>query len=116
MSVIFLCFLLYFILMQEEAKEEEERIIRQIIEENMDIRGGYSKPKVTDVLWVQLAFLPWKLWCYLVWLSRWWWRFSWKGEEYGDEEKFYLIKKYMGMNELHWEVSIFQSKGRTKIS
>jgi len=24
----------------------------------MDIQGGYAKPKVTDVLWIQLVLLP----------------------------------------------------------
>lgn len=39
-------------------KQEEEDLLRKIIEEKMDIRGGYSKPAYTDVLWFQLILLP----------------------------------------------------------
>jgi len=88
---------------KEEMREEEDRIVRQIIEENMDIRGGYSKPKVTDVLWVQLALLPWKMCVYVAWTARWWWKFSWKGEEFGEEEKLYLIRKNLNLSQTQWD-------------
>ena len=42
-------------------QEEEEKIIRKVVEDKMDIRGGYAKPKITDILWIQLVFLPWTL-------------------------------------------------------
>ena len=32
---------------KEQIKEEEERVIRGIVENKMDIRGGYAKPKIT---------------------------------------------------------------------
>ena len=32
-----------------------------MVEDKMDIRGGYAKPKITDILWIQLVFLPWTL-------------------------------------------------------
>lgn len=89
---------------KEFIKMEEERIIKQVLEENMDIRGGYAKPKVTDVLWVQLVFLPYTLSLYLAWYFRWIWRFRVKGEEYGDEEKLYLVRKYLGLSETQFEV------------
>ena len=31
---------------KDQIKEEEEKVIRQIVENKMDIRGGYAKPKV----------------------------------------------------------------------
>lgn len=31
---------------KQQAKDEEERIIRQVIEDKMDIRGVYAKPTV----------------------------------------------------------------------
>ncbi|XP_045175350.1 dnaJ homolog subfamily C member 25-like isoform X2 [Mercenaria mercenaria] len=83
---------------KEEMKQEEEAIIKQIIEDNMDIRGGYRKPSYTDVLWVQLVFSPYYLFLYMKWYLRWIWRFKIKGEEYGDEEKLYLIRKYLKLN------------------
>ena len=33
-------------------------MIRGIIADKMDIKGGYAKPHLTDVLWVQLVILP----------------------------------------------------------
>ncbi|XP_012937761.1 dnaJ homolog subfamily C member 25 homolog [Aplysia californica] len=88
---------------KEEAKEEEEAMIRKIIEENMDIRGGYRKPKVTDVLWVQLVLLPYWLYKYVVWWLRWVYKFNIKGEEYGVEEKFHIIRKFLGLGQAQWE-------------
>merc|ERR1712018_865920 len=34
---------------KEQIKDEEEKVIRSIVEE-MDIQGGYAKPKVWDIL------------------------------------------------------------------
>lgn len=34
---------------QMQVKEEEKRIIMEIIEEKVDIRGGYQKPVWTDL-------------------------------------------------------------------
>ncbi|XP_060595988.1 dnaJ homolog subfamily C member 25-like [Ruditapes philippinarum] len=83
---------------KEEMKQEEEAIIKQIIEDNMDIRGGYRKPTYTDVLWVQLLFSPYYLFMYIKWYIRWIWKFKIKGEEYGTEEKLYMIRKYLKLN------------------
>jgi len=88
---------------KEYIKTEEDRIIKQVIEENIDIRGGYAKPKVSDVLWVQLVFLPYTLALYIAWYSKWFWKFTIKREEYGDEEKLYLIRKRLGISETQFE-------------
>ena len=32
------------------SKQEEEAILRQIVEQKMDIKGGYQKPSETDIL------------------------------------------------------------------
>ncbi|XP_077978527.1 dnaJ homolog subfamily C member 25-like isoform X2 [Glandiceps talaboti] len=88
---------------KEEIKEEEEATIRKIIENNMDIRGGYSKPKVTDVLWVQLIVWPYYLIQYIIWYARWIWKFNIKKEPYGEEEKHHIIRKYMGLSEGRYE-------------
>lgn len=37
---------------KEERKKEEERVLREVVEDSIDIRGGYSKPTYRDVLWV----------------------------------------------------------------
>lgn len=80
-----------------EQKQELDRTIRTIIEEKMDIKGAYAKPKITDILWLQLIMLPYTLAIWSMWYGRWFWKFIVKREEYGDEEKLYLIRKLMGI-------------------
>ncbi|XP_071442593.1 dnaJ homolog subfamily C member 25 homolog [Hetaerina americana] len=84
---------------KNEMKEEEEMIIRQVLEDNIDIRGGYAKPKVTDVLWIQLVLLPVSVVLYIAWYLRWFWKFNIKKMEYGREEKLYLIRKRLKMTQ-----------------
>ncbi|CAG2173163.1 unnamed protein product, partial [Oppiella nova] len=69
---------------KDEIRIEEENILRKIIEEKMDIKGGYSKPSYRHVLWVQLAFLPYTTVLYIIWYFRWIWRFNFNKEEFGD--------------------------------
>ncbi|KAM7451741.1 DnaJ subfamily C member 25 [Porites harrisoni] len=88
---------------KEEIKEEEESILREVVENSLDIRGGYSKPKITDVLWLRIVFLPYTILCYIAWLLRWHWKFTICGEEYGDEEKQYIIRKKLGLSSIHWD-------------
>jgi len=84
---------------REEVKEAEEAVIRGIIADKMDIKGGYAKPHWTDVLWVQLIILPLTIyrWAkfYLVWL----WRFGICREEYGREQQLYVIRKNLGISQ-----------------
>lgn len=82
-----------------EQKEELDRQIRKIIEEKMDIKGAYAKPKITDVLWIQLIILPYTISKYLHWYVSWIWRFNICRHPYGDEEKLYIIRKYMKMGQ-----------------
>ncbi|XP_059166531.1 dnaJ homolog subfamily C member 25 homolog [Physella acuta] len=88
---------------KEEIKEEEEMTIRKIIEEKMDIRGGYSKPKVTDVLWIQLFLLPYHIAMYIAWWLRWIWKFNIKGDELGKDEQLYLIRKHLGFSQTQFD-------------
>lgn len=86
---------------KEEIKEQEEAIIRQIVEENMDIRGGFAKPDIKNVLWVQIFRSPIILYNYLYWYARWVYLFDYKGESFGEDEKIYLISKHLGVSEDH---------------
>ncbi|XP_046367674.1 dnaJ homolog subfamily C member 25 homolog [Haliotis cracherodii] len=88
---------------KEELKEEEEAIIRQIIEEKMDIRGGYSRPSYRDILWIQLVFLPYYTVTYFIWWITWIWKFTILRHEYGEEEKFYKIRRYMKLSQSQWD-------------
>ncbi|KAL7637178.1 UNVERIFIED_CONTAM: hypothetical protein RMT77_011890 [Armadillidium vulgare] len=84
---------------KEQQKQQEEKIIRSIIESKMDIRGVYAKPTYKDILWVQLFLLPYWLFQYVSWYIRWIWKFWLNKEEYGEEEKFYIIRKNMKMSQ-----------------
>ncbi|CAG5121775.1 unnamed protein product [Candidula unifasciata] len=88
---------------KEEIKEEEEATIKRIIEDKMDIRGGYQKPQITDVLWVQLVLFPYHILKYIAWWVRWVWKFTIKREEYGQEEKLHIIRKNLGLSQLQFE-------------
>lgn len=82
-----------------EQREELDRNIRSVIEEKMDIKGAYAKPKITDILWLQLIFLPYTLAKYFVWQGRWIWKFTILRQEYGEEEQLYIIRKNMKMGQ-----------------
>lgn len=86
-------------LSKSEQREEQERLIRQVIEEKMDIKGCYSKPTIFDILWVQIVVFPYTLAKYLIWYFQWIYRFNIKKEEYGEEEKCFLIRKNLGISQ-----------------
>ncbi|XP_065647172.1 dnaJ homolog subfamily C member 25 homolog [Hydra vulgaris] len=88
---------------KDERKQEEERVLREIVEDSIDIKGGYSKPTYKDVLWIQLVVLPFYLVVYVEWLLRWVWKFWFLKLEYGMEEKEYLTYKGLGFTQQYWE-------------
>ena len=81
-------------------------MIRSIVEEKMDIQGGYAKPKVWDVLLVQLVILPYTIYLWTLFYSRWLWKFGIRREEYGEDEKLYVIRRNMKLSEGQFNVSI----------
>ena len=68
-------------------------------------RGGYSKPSYMDVLWIQLVFFPYYTVMYVNWYIRWIWKFTIRKEEFGEEEKLYLIRKYLKLSTSQFDVS-----------
>ena len=84
---------------KEEIREEEENVIRGIIADKMDIKGGYAKPHWTDVLWVQMLIFPWTAYRWTAFYFSWLWRFGIKREEYGREEQLYVIRKNLGVSQ-----------------
>ena len=80
---------------KDTLKEEEENVIRQIISEKMDIKGGYARPNWSDVLWVQLVILPYTLFKWTQFYLRWLWKFGIKREDYGQDEKLYVIRSVL---------------------
>lgn len=96
-------------LTKAEQKEETENKIRKIIEENMDIKGAYAKPEIKDILWIQLIISPYTVTKYFIWYTKWIWHFTILKRPYGEEEKLYLIRKYMKMGQ-HQFNAIEESK------
>lgn len=84
---------------REEVKEAEETVIRNIIADKMEIKGGYAKPHWTDVLWVQLVILPLTAYRWASFYLGWLWRFGILREEYGREEQLYVIRKNLGISQ-----------------
>lgn len=84
-------------LSKTEMKELQEKQIRQVIEENMDIKGAYEKPSIMDILWIQIIILPYTIVKYLKWNVMWIINFNIRGQPYGPEEKLHLIRKNLGL-------------------
>lgn len=82
---------------KEEIREQEEEIIRDIIKNKIDIKGGYQKPNISDILLCKITLFPYYLCVYVIWYCKWIYKFTICREEYGDEEKLYIIRKYMKM-------------------
>jgi len=81
------------------SKEETEQIIKKVIEDKMDIKGAYAKPKITDILWIQLIILPYTTAKYLYWYVSWTWNHTIMQKPYNEEEKLYIIRKYLKMGQ-----------------
>ncbi|KAF4113754.1 dnaJ homolog subfamily C member 25 [Onychostoma macrolepis] len=88
---------------KEEIREEEEQIIRDIIKTKIDIKGGYQKPNVSDILLCKIILFPYHLCTYVAWNFSWFYRFTICREEYGDEERLYIIRKYMKMSQAQFD-------------
>ncbi|XP_055914086.1 dnaJ homolog subfamily C member 25 homolog [Eupeodes corollae] len=84
---------------KSDQKEELEKIIRKVIEEKMDVKGGYAKPSIMDLLWIQLLILPYTIFKYAVWYAKWTWKFTINKQPYGEEEKLYIIRRNMNMGQ-----------------
>ncbi|XP_026463112.1 dnaJ homolog subfamily C member 25 homolog [Ctenocephalides felis] len=84
---------------KQEQKEELEKLIRMVIEDNMDIKGAYAKPDLWNILWVQLIISPYTITKYIIWYTSWIWKFDILKRPYGTEEKLYLIRKNLKLGE-----------------
>ncbi|XP_017163215.1 dnaJ homolog subfamily C member 25, partial [Poecilia reticulata] len=88
---------------KEEIREQEEEVIRDIIKNKIDIKGGYQKPSLSDILLCQMALFPFYLSRYVAWYARWVYRFTVCREEYGEEEKLYLIRRNMKLPQAQFD-------------
>jgi len=84
---------------KQQQREDEEKIIRKVVEENMDIRGVYAKPTYYDLLWVQLFMLP--VWSYQLaaWHVKWLYKFTLMKQPYEEEHKLYIIRRSMKLTQ-----------------
>ncbi|VEN44740.1 unnamed protein product [Callosobruchus maculatus] len=85
------------------SKDEIDEILRKVIVEKMDIKGAYARPTVFDLLWVQLVVLPYTVTKYLYWYMSWFVRHTLLDRPYEDEEKLYLIRRYMKMSQAQFD-------------
>jgi len=88
---------------KEQIKQEEEKIIRNVIEEKMDIRGGYAKPSYWDILWIQIIFFPYSIYTWSLFYIRWLWKYGIKREEYEEKDKLYIVRKNMKLSKSQFE-------------
>lgn len=84
-----------------------EEIISAIIEENINISGGYKKQSIYNTLIWQIVTLPWIGFCYMTWWLRWIKRYWIRKEEYDEEAKLYLIRRNLKMSEDQFSVIVF---------
>uniref|UniRef100_A0A915CMM8 J domain-containing protein n=1 Tax=Ditylenchus dipsaci TaxID=166011 RepID=A0A915CMM8_9BILA len=77
---------------------DPELIISGIIEENINISGGYKKQTIYDTLAWQIITLPLILFRYLAWWTVWAKKYWIQKQEYDEEAKLYLIQKHLKIN------------------
>ncbi|XP_057675704.1 dnaJ homolog subfamily C member 25 [Corythoichthys intestinalis] len=88
---------------KEEIREQEEEVIRDIIKTKIDIKGGYQKPNLSDILLCQILLFPCYLISYVAWYVSWVYHFTICREEYGDQEKLYIIRRYMKISQSQFD-------------
>nr|XP_061836716.1 dnaJ homolog subfamily C member 25-like [Nerophis lumbriciformis] len=88
---------------KEEIREQEEEVIRDIIKTKIDIKGGYQKPNLSDILLCQIVLFPYYLTNYVTWYVSWIYRFTICREEYGEQEKLYIIRRCMKMSQSQFD-------------
>ncbi|VDM53851.1 unnamed protein product [Angiostrongylus costaricensis] len=85
--------------LKKNKGKNNEDIIRSIIEENMDVRGGYKKESIYDTLLWHCIKFPYTLFSCVCWYARWIIKYWIRGEEYDNDAKLYFVRKYLGLSE-----------------
>lgn len=82
-----------------EREVLKDRMEIQVLESEVEVAGGgFSKPSLTSLILVRSALLPVTITSAIYGAAMWTWRFRVKGEEYGEEERFYLTCKALGLS------------------
>jgi len=82
--------------------DDTDTIIRRIIEENMDIRGGYSRPNIFHTLFFRILCLPVSLYKYSSDHIIWFWKYTIRKEEYDDQAKLDIIRRRLNFSKDQW--------------
>uniref|UniRef100_A0A914C7H7 J domain-containing protein n=1 Tax=Acrobeloides nanus TaxID=290746 RepID=A0A914C7H7_9BILA len=80
-----------------------EEVLNKIIEENIQISGGYKKGSIYDTLAWQIIIFPLTLFHWSVWKAKWVNKYWIKREDYDEEAKLYLIRKNMKLSEAQFQ-------------
>jgi len=92
-------------LSKAEKEVLRERVEQQVFDSEVRVSGsGSKKPSVWSLVGVRVVFLPLTITRGLYRFLQWHWHFSWRGEEYGDEERIYLTCRALRLPESEWEV------------
>ncbi|CAK5105680.1 unnamed protein product [Meloidogyne enterolobii] len=84
---------------------DAEAVISSIIEENINISGGYRPPSVYQTLAWQLIILPVTLFAQLRWGASWIFKFWICKKDYDDEAKLYLIRRNLKLSEEQFQTT-----------
>lgn len=84
---------------------EVDKVLGSIIEEHINVSGGYKKESLKDTLLYALIICPYTIILYVVWWVKWYHKYNIKKEEYDDDAKMYLIRKNLGLSEDQYNVS-----------
>jgi len=87
---------------KDEIRRLEEELVRTIIADMMDTNGGYERPQVKNILWVQIVTMPMNVYNWSKFKANWIWRFWILREEYTQLEKEYIIRCNLKLSERQW--------------
>ena len=88
---------------KDEIKRQEETVIKNVIADMMDKNGGYQRPELEQILWVQIVKFPSTFYSFVKFNVSWIWRFYILRNEYGETEMNYLIRRNLGLTERQWQ-------------
>eukprot|EP01135_Chromosphaera_perkinsii_P003961 Nk52_evm4s265 gene=Nk52_evmTU4s265 len=85
---------------RKRGQSEEEKILVGLLES--DCKHAYVKPEWKNTVGVQTLLLPYTAIAYAIWYVKWYYKHTYLGEPYNDEEKEYLTRKALGMSVVIW--------------
>lgn len=87
---------------KDEIRKQEEELVRNIIADMMDSNGGYERPQVKNILWVQIVTSPVQMYSWTCFQANWIWRFWILREDYTQIEKEYIVRRNLQLSERQW--------------